>query len=92
MTVNAIGTGLAMPWVQASQTVRNDMIAAPARADSFADLMLKGVLSVLYGTAFAAAACAGVAALYLVKSALGINLMPGPSPLHDLLYPLISSQ
>ena len=22
----------------------------------------------------------------LVKSALGINLMPGPSPLHDLLY------
>lgn len=24
--------------------------------------------------------------LYLVKSALGIDLMPGPSPLHDLLY------
>jgi hypothetical protein len=27
-----------------------------------------------------------VAGLYLVKSALGINLMDGPSPLHDLLY------
>ena len=26
------------------------------------------------------------AALYLVKSALGINLLPGPSPLHGLLY------
>lgn len=25
-------------------------------------------------------------ALYLTKSALGINLMPGPSPFHDLLF------
>ena len=24
--------------------------------------------------------------LYLAKTALGINLMPGPSPLHDLLF------
>lgn len=30
-----------------------------------------------------------VAALYLAKSALGINLLPGPSPLHDLLYHLV---
>lgn len=30
-----------------------------------------------------------VSGLYLIKSALGINLMDGPSPLHDLLYPLI---
>lgn len=28
-------------------------------------------------------------ALYFVKSALGINLMAGPSPLHDLLYHFI---
>lgn len=28
-------------------------------------------------------------ALYLLKSALGINLMSGPSPLHDLLYGLV---
>jgi hypothetical protein len=27
-----------------------------------------------------------LAGAYLVKSALGINLLPGPSPLHDLLY------
>lgn len=27
-----------------------------------------------------------VAGLYLIKSAAGINLMAGPSPLHDLLY------
>ena len=44
---------------------------------------------------FAAAACVAccappiIAALYLAKSALGINLMPGHSPLHDLLYHLV---
>jgi hypothetical protein len=30
-----------------------------------------------------------VSALYLAKSAAGINLLPGPSPLHDLLYHLV---
>lgn len=30
-----------------------------------------------------------IIALYLVKSALGINLLPGPSPLHDLFYHLV---
>jgi hypothetical protein len=30
-----------------------------------------------------------VVLLYLIKSALGINLMPGPSPLHLWLYPLL---
>lgn len=30
-----------------------------------------------------------VAGVYLVKSAAGINLLPGPSPLHDLLYHLV---
>lgn len=37
-------------------------------------------------TAALAASVPVVAGLYLVKSALGINLMAGPSPLHDLLY------
>lgn len=68
------------------------MIAIPDRAANFADPIFNGVLGVLYGTAFAVAACAVIAALYLVKSALGINVMAGPSPLHDLLYPLISGQ
>lgn len=30
------------------------------------------------------------AGLYLAKSALGINLMAGPSPLHDLLYHFVA--
>ncbi|MGE3915922.1 MAG: hypothetical protein AB7F78_09500 [Hyphomicrobiaceae bacterium] len=34
--------------------------------------------------------CVAVAAAYLVKSSLGINLLPGPSPLHDMLYPLLT--
>lgn len=35
-------------------------------------------------------AVAGLAAAYLVKSWLGINLMDGHVPvLHDLLYPLV---
>lgn len=36
------------------------------------------------------AAPPAIAALYLVKSALGINLLPGPSPLHGLLYHLVA--
>ncbi|MDX2158893.1 MAG: hypothetical protein SFW09_20510 [Hyphomicrobiaceae bacterium] len=38
-----------------------------------------------------ALAVAGVAVIvvYLVKSALGIDMMPGPSPLHHLLYHLV---
>jgi hypothetical protein len=31
----------------------------------------------------------GIATAYLAKSAAGIDLLPGPSPLHDLLYPLL---
>ncbi len=30
-----------------------------------------------------------VIVLYFVKSALGMNLLPGPSPLHDLFYRLL---
>ncbi len=31
-----------------------------------------------------------IACLYLVKSAAGINLMPGASPLHDLLFWIVA--
>lgn len=31
-----------------------------------------------------------MAVLYVMKSALGINLTDGPSPLHDLLYRFLS--
>lgn len=40
----------------------------------------------LLSSAALAAALPVVAGLYIVKSALGINMMDGPSPLHDLLY------
>lgn len=33
--------------------------------------------------------CAAATGLYLVKSAIGIDILPGPSPLHGLLYPLL---
>ncbi len=47
------------------------------------------VEALMLAFAFAIAGSVAIAGLYLVKSALGMNLMPGPSPLHDLLYPLI---
>ena len=40
----------------------------------------------LLAVVVAPVALGSIAALYLTKSALGINLMSGPSPLHDLLY------
>ena len=42
--------------------------------------------AVLMSVAALAAAAPVFAGLYLAKSALGLNLMAGPSPLHDLLY------
>lgn len=35
------------------------------------------------------AVVAAVALAYLLKSALRIDILPGPSPLHDILYPII---
>ncbi|MBK9080062.1 MAG: hypothetical protein WBP38_05300 [Hyphomicrobium sp.] len=40
----------------------------------------------LVSSAVFVAALPVTAGLYLVKSAMGINLMAGPSPLHNLLY------
>lgn len=42
-------------------------------------------LGFLAGAALTFAICVIVAAAYLLKSALGVNLMSGPSPLHELL-------
>ena len=38
---------------------------------------------------FAVFVLLAIPALYLAKSAVGIDLLPGPSPLHDWLYPLL---
>ena len=43
----------------------------------------------LVSSAALALALPVVAVAYFVKSALGINLMDGPSPVHDLLYQLV---
>lgn len=48
-----------------------------------------GVRLFCFGATGLLALAATVAVLYLVKSALGINLLPGPSPLHGLLYHLV---
>ena len=51
----------------------------PSQATKWRDaFLLAGFLA-----PFAVIAASG---LYLAKAALGINLMPGPSPLHDLLF------
>jgi hypothetical protein len=47
------------------------------------------LLTLTRGLLVTTAACVVIALAYLAKSALGIDLFPGPSPLHDLLYPLI---
>jgi hypothetical protein len=41
---------------------------------------------VVWGITCAALLAAAVSALYIVKSALGIDLLAGHSPLHGLLY------
>jgi hypothetical protein len=46
----------------------------------------RALLSALLTVTSLSAAAAGV---YLVKSALGINLLPWHSPLHNLLYHLV---
>ena len=52
---------------------------------------IDGPLSVLvWWFASSALGALAICSLYLIKSALGIDLLPGPSPLHDLLYPLIA--
>ncbi|HMN36606.1 MAG TPA: hypothetical protein PKD49_02695 [Hyphomicrobium sp.] len=62
------------------------MLAAAYRDALFSQSDLTWGQAFLLALAMSATAMAGFAALYLTKSALGINLMPGPSPLHDVLY------
>jgi len=52
----------------------------PAYRDPMADVLIGLAIGAL-GTAFILAAGIG---LYILKSKLGINLLPGPSPLHEL--------
>jgi hypothetical protein len=58
----------------------------PARPGAAAARIVRNAAWGIIGAAFLLAAGSG---LYLVKSALGIDLLPGHSPLHDLLYDLV---
>jgi hypothetical protein len=58
-------------------------LIAPTKPMSWTEAILLSSVAIV-------AALPATAGLYLVKSALGINLMDGPSPLHDLLYQLIA--
>lgn len=59
-------------------------VAAIVRTNS-AMSWRQAIIVSLLALAVAAPATAG---LYLLKSAAGLNLMTGPSPLHDVLYEL----
>lgn len=61
-----------------------DALRVPAGSASGG--LVRPVVMAIANTASAALLLAG---LYLMKSAAGINLLPGPSPLHDLLYHLV---
>jgi hypothetical protein len=65
---------------------RNDMIATAYRNAMIADAPLKWLDTFIVATTASLGSAAALVSLYVAKSALGINLMPGPSPLHDLLY------
>lgn len=55
---------------------------APARPMSWTEAIIVSLVAIAF-------AVPAIAALYLVKSALGIDLMAGPSPLHDVLYAFV---
>lgn len=57
-------------------------VIAPAKPMSWTE-------AILVSTVAAFASVPAIVALYLAKSAVGINVMPGPSPLHDLLYQVV---
>ncbi|MEQ1714842.1 MAG: hypothetical protein ABL907_02450 [Hyphomicrobium sp.] len=62
------------------------MIATACRNALIADCPLKWADAFVLAGLASFATVVSASTVYLTKSALGINLMPGPSPFHDLLY------
>jgi len=62
------------------------MIANAYRNALIANAPLAWLDTFIVATTASLGSAVALAGLYVVKSALGINLMPGQSPLHDLLY------
>ena len=88
-SVNGVGLGLAQVQGVTTLVCQVQMLAAavkkaiaPARSLTWAEAFLVSV-------AATAGSLPVIAGAYLAKSALGVNLMMGPSPLHDLLYGLV---
>ena len=71
-----------------STRTETETTTARAQPDS-APAVVTHVQAVLIAGATLALMATLVASLYVLKSAAGINLLPGHSPLHDLLYPLV---
>lgn len=65
------------------------MLTSAYRNALFATSPLTWSDAFLLAASASSAAVVAASGLYLTKSALGINLMPGPSPFHDLLYWLV---
>lgn len=63
-----------------STAIRNAI--APAQPMSWTEAITVSLAAITF-------AILAVAALYLAKSAVGIDLMAGPSPLHDVLYAFV---
>lgn len=66
------------------------MIATAFRNALAADNALRWSDAFILSVLAAPGCAAAIAVLYIMKSALGINVMPGPSPLHDLLFWLLT--
>ena len=62
------------------------MIARACRKAIAPDQPMSWSEAIIVSSMALCAAVPAIAAAYLVKSALGINLMDGPSPLHDVLF------
>lgn len=62
---------------------------APAGETTTGSAVLAPLRVFLIALACLAVAAVAIAGVYLMKSAMGIDLMPWRSPLHDLLYHLV---
>jgi len=66
------------------------MLADAFRNAILANAPLKWLDAFLVATSTSVCALFATAGLYVAKAALGIDLMSGPSPLHDLLYWIVA--
>ena len=68
----------------------NTPVAAPGLRNPVS-IAVRGSLTrqALRGAMLVTTLAAAVTVAYLAKSALRIDILPGPSPLHDILYPIV---